>query len=106
MKIRKEKKGEITPNIYMKEKTIQEFDPDFFIVNIAYCVPTDKKDQNILKIYDFSVSLKTDKNIVTENIIKDYFNRHKDDKPFVKCASFIFLIFIGKNIDLEVLVLF
>ena len=35
MKVRKEKKGEITPNIYMKEKPIQEFDPDFFIVNIV-----------------------------------------------------------------------
>ena len=100
MKVRKEKKGEITPNIYMKEKPIQEFDPVFLLLILPWC-PADKINQNILNIYDFSLALKTDKNVITENIIKDYFNRHKDDKPFVNCVSFFFLIFIGKIIDLE-----
>ena len=101
MKVRKEKKGEIMPTIYMEGKPTQEFDPDFFIVNIAHGVPTDKKDQNILKSYDFPAPLRTEKGIVTENMIKDYFKRHKSDKPVIKCASFYFLIFIGKTIDLE-----
>ena len=101
MKVRKEKKGEIMPTIYMEGKPTQEFDPDFFIVNIAHGAPTDKKNQNILKSYDFPVAMRTEKNVVTENMIKDYFKRHKNDKPLNKCASFFFLIFIGKTIDLE-----
>ena len=101
MKVRKENKGEIMPTIYMEGKPTQEFDPDFFIVNIAHGVPTDKKDQNILKSYDFPAPLRTEKGIVTENMIKDYFKRHKSDLPLIKCASFYFLIFIGKTIDLE-----
>ena len=37
MKVRKEKKGEITPNIYMKEKPIQEFDPVFLLLILSWC---------------------------------------------------------------------
>ena len=37
MKVRKEKKGEITPNIYIKEKPIQEFDPVFLLLILSWC---------------------------------------------------------------------
>jgi hypothetical protein len=38
---------------------------------------------NILKSYDFPVASRTDKGIVTESMIKDYFKKHKKDKPFI-----------------------
>ena len=37
MKVRKEKKDEIKPNIYMKEKPIQEFDPVFLLLILSWC---------------------------------------------------------------------
>ena len=89
------------PTIYMEGKPTQDFDPDFFIVNIAHGAPTDKKDKNILKSYDFPVAMRTEKNIVTDDMVKEYFKRHKRDKPLDRCASFFFLIFIAKTIDVE-----
>jgi len=58
---------------------------------------------NILKSYDFPVATRTDKGIITENMIKDYFKKHKKDKPLDKYASFYFLIYLAKVIDVNVL---
>ena len=37
MKVRKEKKGEIKPNIYIKEKPIQEFAPEILLLILSWC---------------------------------------------------------------------
>ena len=99
-KLEKKKKVKLRLIFKWKKNQFKNLILIFLLLILPWC-PADKINQNILNIYDFSIALKTDKNVVTENIIKDYFNRHKDDKPFVKCASFFFLIFIGKIIDLE-----
>lgn len=57
---------------------------------------------NILKSYDFPVASRTDKGIVTESMIKDYFKKHKKDKPISKYANFYFLIYLCKVIDISV----
>ena len=43
MQVRKAKRGEILPTIYMEGKESSKFNPDFFIVNVAHGVPSDKK---------------------------------------------------------------
>jgi hypothetical protein len=57
---------------------------------------------NILKSYDFPVAIRADKGIVTENMIKDYFKKHKKDQPIQKYANFYFLLYLSKVIDLDV----
>lgn len=56
---------------------------------------------NILKSYDFPIASRTEKGIVTEAMIKDYFKKHKSSKPLVKYANFYFLLFLAKTIDKE-----
>ena len=57
---------------------------------------------NILKSYDFPVSTRTEKGIVTESMIKDYFKKHKKDKPLAKYANLHFLVYLAKVIDINV----
>jgi hypothetical protein len=57
---------------------------------------------NILKSYDFPVASRTDKGIVTESMIKDYFKKHKKDKPITKYANLYFLIYLAKVLDISV----
>ena len=101
MQVRKAKKGEILPTIYMEGKESSRFDPDFFIVNIAHGVPTNKKNQNIIQTYDFPVESRAPKGIVTQNMIKDYLKKYEKTNPNIKCANLYFLIYIAKSIDLE-----
>ena len=101
MKIRKAKPNEMLPTIYMENNPCVEFDPDFFIVNIGNGVPTNIKDTNILKTYDFPVSFRAPKGIVTQRMVKDYFKNHRSDKMSVKCANFYFLLYIAKQLDIE-----
>ncbi|MCQ2819315.1 MAG: hypothetical protein MJ252_18785 [archaeon] len=101
MQVRPAKKNEMLPTVFMENKATTSFDPDFFIVNIAHGAPADKKDQNILKNYDFPVENRQRNGVVTESMIKDYFKRHKKDAPLVKCANLYFLMFLAKSIDME-----
>lgn len=101
MEIRKPKKGEMLPTVYMEGKPSNKFDPDFFVVNVAHGVPQKGKNFNVLKSYDFPSKANSPKGIVTENLVRDYFKKHKKDPPNYKCASFNFLIFVAKTVDIE-----
>lgn len=57
---------------------------------------------NILKTYDFPVASRTDKGVVTEQMIKDYFKKYKNTSPEIKYANFYFLLYLAKVIDPEV----
>ena len=101
MQVRKAKKGEILPTIDMEGKESSKFDPDFFIVNIAHGVPSNKKGQNIIKTYDFPVKSRCNKGIVTQNNVKDYFKKYKNVDPNIKCANLDFLVYVAKTIDID-----
>jgi nuclear protein localization family protein 4 len=101
MQVRKAKRGEILPTIYMEGKESSKFDPDFFIVNVAHGVPSDKKGQNIIKTYDFPVKSRCNKGIVTQNDVKDYFKKYKNTNANIKCANLDFLIYVAKTLDIE-----
>ena len=101
MQVRKAKRGEILPTIYMEGKESSKFDPDFFIVNVAHGVPSDKKGQNIIQTYDFPIKSRSNKGIVTQNNIKDYFQKYKNTNPNIKCANLNFLIYVAKTIDID-----
>ena len=101
MQVRKPKKGEILPTIYMEGKESSKFDPDFFIVNVAHGVPSNKKGQNIIQTYDFPVASRCPKGIVTQNMIKDYFKKYKNTDANIKCANLYFLAYVAKTLDLE-----
>ena len=100
MQVRKAKRGEILPTIYMEGKESSKFDPDFFIVNVAHGVPSDKKGQNIIKTYDFPVKSRC-KGILTQNNVKDYFKKYKNVDPNIKCANLDFLVYVAKTIDID-----
>lgn len=57
---------------------------------------------NILKSYDFPFATRTEKGIVTDTMIKDYFKKHKKDKPLNKFSNFYFLLYLAKVIDINV----
>ena len=59
-------------------------------------------NMNFLKSYDFPVATRTDKGIVTETMVKDYFKKHKKDKSISKYGSFYFLLYLAKVIDIDV----
>jgi len=101
MQVRKAKRGEILPTIYMEGKESSKFDPDFFIVNVAHGVPSDKKGQNIIQTYDFPIKSRVNKGIVTQNNVKDYFKKYKNTNPNIKCANLNFLIYVAKTIDID-----
>ena len=101
MQVRKAKRGEILPTIYMEGKESSKFDPDFFIVNVAHGVPSDKKGQNIIQTYDFPIKSRCNKGIVTQKDIKDYFKKYKNADANIKCANLNFLIYVAKTIDLD-----
>ncbi|MCQ2820532.1 MAG: hypothetical protein MJ252_24980 [archaeon] len=101
MLIRRPFKNEILPTVYMENKPTNSFDPDFFIVNIAHGAPTDKRGQNILKSYDFPIEGRERNGIITNEMVKEYFQRHKEDKPLEKCANLNFLMFLAKTLDLD-----
>jgi len=61
---------------------------------------------NILKTYDFPVACRTDKGVVTDSMIKDYFKKHKKDKPLIKYSNFYFLLYLSKVIDIGVSIIF
>ena len=41
------------------------------------------------------------KGIVTQKMIKDYFNNYKKTDPNIKCANLNFLVYIAKTFDIE-----
>jgi hypothetical protein len=56
---------------------------------------------NILKNYDFPVKCRSDKGVVTDNMVKEWFKKHKKTKPAIKYANFFFLIYLAKILELE-----
>ncbi len=103
MKVKKSKqKNEVLSTVYMESKEVDQFDPDFFIVNVAFGVPVDKKDMNILKSYDFPVSRRLEGKNVTESMVRDYFKKHKKDNGLVKYGNFYVLLYLSKLIDINV----
>lgn len=101
MQIRKQKKNELLPTVYMVNSPATSFDPDFFIVNISHGSPNDKKGYNILKSYDFPVESRQKNGIVTQNMIKEYFKKHKGEDALNKYANFYFLLFLAKAVESE-----
>lgn len=55
MVIREPSESEMMPTIITAGKNVKEFEPDFFIVSLAYGQPASTTDHSILKIYDFPV---------------------------------------------------
>ena len=105
--IRKAKKGEVLPTIYMEGKPTNKFDPDFFIVSIAHGVPTGNKvNQSILKTYDFPAVARVPKGIITDSQVKDYFKKYASDRPEFKCANFYFFVYLAKVFDIDTAVNF
>ena len=66
MQVRKAKRGEILSTFQMEGKESSKLDLDFFIVNVAHGVPSNKKNQNIIQAYDFPVASRANKGIVTQ----------------------------------------
>ena len=99
MKIRQANQNEIMPRVFEESKEVSEFNPIFFLVNVAHGAPADKLDLNILKTYDFPVATRTENNVLTLDDVKRYFNRWKNEQLKL-FSSFEFLIYISKLIDI------
>ena len=56
-----------------------------------------------MKVYDFPLASRTERGILTENSIKDYYKKKKSKKgsALEKYASFNGLIYLAKKLDVE-----
>lgn len=103
MQVKKAKqKNQVLSTVYMESKEVSQFDPDFCIVNVAFGVPVNKKDMNILKSYDFPVQSRLDGKNVTESMVREYFKKHKKDNGLIKYGNFYVLLYFARCIDLSV----
>ena len=58
---------------------------------------------NILKSYDFPVTTRIDKKIITQNDVKEFIKRHKKDKPAInRYSNFYFILYLAKILDIQV----
>ena len=99
MVVREPKENEMIPSILFESKTVKEFEPDFFIVQVAHGQPKNKKDYTYLKNYDFPVRNR-DKNPVKKDF-SDYLKRHKTEPSQRKFSCFQLLIFIADMLDID-----
>lgn len=55
-----------------------------------------------MKVYDFPVAIRTERGILTENTIKEYLKKKKkNNNALQNYASFHFLIYLAKKIDIQ-----
>ncbi len=77
MILREPKEDEMIPSVLLEGKAAKEFEPDFFIVQLANGQPRVKKDYTYLKNYDFPVLNRGVKH--TKKDYGDYIRRHKTE---------------------------
>lgn len=99
MEVRESEDDEMLPAIITGGKTVQKFDPEYFIVNLANGQPKEMKDSNILKNYDFLAQNRRMR--PNRNDLKNYIRAHKSDASTKKFANFQFLIYIAKELDID-----
>ena len=101
MVLRAPSENEMIPSVVKEGKPVKEFEPDFFIVNVAHGQPKIKKDYNYLKNYDFPVIARANKNIVSKKEYKDYIAKHKKEASQRKFANFQLLIYLADAMDID-----
>jgi transposase len=73
---------------------------------VNHGAPKDKRDYNMMKIYDFPVATRINKKNITLQDIKDFIKRHKKDKPaFKRYANFYFILYLSKVLDIQVIII-
>ena len=97
LKKRETGKDEILPTVMSENSPKEEFQPEWFIVNLGCGIP--KKPMTILHHNDFPVENR-DKEVGT-NDIKNYLKKHKNEPGFRKCSDFHFLVHLAKMLDVE-----
>lgn len=99
MAVREPKDDEMFPAIIKEGKSVKQFDPEYFIVNVANGQPKEIQDHNILKNYDFLAQNRQVR--PNKNDMKNYIKAHKSDKSSKKFANFQFLLYISKELDVD-----
>ena len=66
------------PACVTEGKTVKEFEPEFFIVQMAHGQPKTVKDYNIMKNYDFPFFNRGGK-VPNKNDYKNYIKKHKNE---------------------------
>ena len=99
MVVREPEENEMIPNVIKESRTVKQFDPDFFIVNVANGQPKEIKDYNILKNYDFLAQNR--QMVPNKNDFKTYIRNHKSLPSTEKFANFQFLIYLSEQLDID-----
>lgn len=94
---RKPNDKELLPTIMCENKPSEEFQPEWFIVNLGCGMPT--KTMNVIEHSDFPV---WNRNVEpTKNDIKSYLQKHRNEPSHKKFSNFHLLIAIAHIIDIE-----
>eukprot|EP00357_Protocruzia_adherens_P002393 CAMPEP_0114978488 /NCGR_PEP_ID=MMETSP0216-20121206/3833_1 /TAXON_ID=223996 /ORGANISM="Protocruzia adherens, Strain Boccale" /LENGTH=524 /DNA_ID=CAMNT_0002339687 /DNA_START=38 /DNA_END=1612 /DNA_ORIENTATION=+ len=93
------KKTEMIPTVLYQGKNVTEFEPDFFIVNVAAGSSKSQNNYNILKNFDFPIENR--KSPQRTNDVKNYVKKHKSDPPSSRYASFHFIVYISKLLGVD-----
>lgn len=99
LKVRTANENEMIPKIIQEGKTVSEFEPEFFIVQLANGQPKESKDYSILRNYDFLAQNRQFK--PNKNDLKDYFRANKSEANPKKFANFQFLLYLVRMLDID-----
>ncbi len=88
------------PSVVMQGKSVDEFDPEFFLVSLGHGQPMHNVEEfNILKHFDFPPENRREQ--ATQAELKGYIQKHKSDSRVTIFSDFHFLLHLMKNFDIE-----
>lgn len=98
LKIKQAKNNSFTTNFLYQGKTVDEIEPDFFIVNVAHGQPKNTL-HNILDNTDFQVANRDWPQ--TPSDLMKYMNSRRHLKSYERFANLHVLLFIAKMLDIH-----
>jgi nuclear protein localization family protein 4 len=99
LKVRTPEENEMIPSIIQEGKTVTDFDPEFFIVQIANGQPKESKEYTLLKNYDFLAQNRQFK--PNKSDLKNFIRGTQSEENPKRFANFQFLLYIVKMLDID-----
>ena len=99
MVLREPGEAEMMPTIITAGKNVKAFEPDFFIVSLAYGQPAETTNHSILKIYDFPV--KNREAPATPQEFSGYMKKYAAEPSEKMFANFQLLLYLADFMDMD-----
>ncbi|CAK63271.1 unnamed protein product (macronuclear) [Paramecium tetraurelia] len=89
---------DVLPSFVYNGKSVKEFEPDFFIVNVAHGY-NPNSNYSILKLYDFPVENRSV--VAKQQDLKTFLHKHQKKPSHHRFADFHLLLYLSKLIDIH-----